>query len=721
MINHKRSGTRLPKAYSNLVTAALIACLLNAAPVLAQDAGGDTGSVLEELPTAPQSPPDPQPINPVAFVEIPRASGLSASDDGRFVSYLVATTDWEENERRDRLYVRQCSTSTCVDAPTPGIGGEPKSEAIWRPGGVNEFLILLDDKKTKNQQVNLYDMTSRELRQLTRHHDDVEDLEWLPDGSGFLFSSDTLQDNELSRKWRIEAFGSSASDTIYRHDLASGETDPIFPGAGVIEGFSIAADGASIIVRQRGLENPEDRNAAELWLVDLADGKSERLTNNRYREIAPQLSPDNTRFAYIATVNEDGEAYYEDNLFVHIIGEDKPRLLIPDEPLEVLEFRWDASSEGLWLLGNSGLRTQLYFVTLETGKLRAVTEGDHAIRDWHFDSRTSGHFLQIASASSPGDIVGLKDDGETMQPIVDLYADWSERFRLPDQEAFAWRGEDGQALEGLLVYPVGYKQGEAYPLVTITHGGPRSSAQFGSWSTSRYVSVLAGQGYAVFLPNHRGGTGYGDEFMRDMVGNYFRNAHKDVLTGIDALIAAGVADPDRLIKMGWSAGGHMTNKLVTLTPRFRAASSGAGVADWVSLYGESDRRAGRTPWFGGTPWERDAPIRSYRSQSPIFDAWRVTTPTLFWNGGNDRRVPPTQAIMIHRAVRDTGTPTALYLGRNEPHNFRRPSNILFKINRELAWYAEHLGRDEYVPDLPDIAFAQPEMDEESETEEAADQ
>lgn len=146
----------------------------------------------------------------------------------------------------------------------------------------------------------------------------------------------------------------------------------------------------------------------------------------------------------------------------------------------------------------------------------------------------------------------------------------------------------------------------------------------------------------------------------------------------------------------------MTNRLITMTNRFVAASSGAGVADWVSLFGESDRRSGRIPWFGGTPWQENAPLPPYRSQSPVFDAWKVRTPTLFWSGGDDERVPPTQAILMFRAVRDTGTPTALYLGKKEPHNFRRPSHKLFKINRELAWYAEHLGRDAYEADIPEI-------------------
>ncbi|MCY4265715.1 MAG: prolyl oligopeptidase family serine peptidase, partial [Gammaproteobacteria bacterium] len=103
-------------------------------------------------------------------------------------------------------------------------------------------------------------------------------------------------------------------------------------------------------------------------------------------------------------------------------------------------------------------------------------------------------------------------------------------------------------------------------------------------------------------------TGYGDEFMRNQVGNYWDQSHLDVMTGVDHLIAGGMVDSERMAKMGWSAGGHMTNKIVTHTDRFRAASSGAGAANWLSMYSQTDIRLHRSNWFGGGPWNEDAPV-----------------------------------------------------------------------------------------------------------------
>ena len=212
----------------------------------------------------------------------------------------------------------------------------------------------------------------------------------------------------------------------------------------------------------------------------------------------------------------------------------------------------------------------------------------------------------------------------------------------------------------MLFYPLDYQAGQRYPLVVQTHGGPQASDKFGFGRWSNYTQVLAAKGYFVLQPNYRGSTGYGDAFLRDMVGHYFVNAHLDVMTGVDALIARGLVDGDRMAKMGWSGGGHMTNKIITFTDRFKAAASGAGAANWVSMYAQSDVRTYRTPWFGGTPWQKDAPIDVYWEHSPLKYVANVKTPTIFLVGDEDIRVPPPQSVEMFRALRSLGVPTHLY-------------------------------------------------------------
>jgi dipeptidyl aminopeptidase/acylaminoacyl peptidase len=229
-----------------------------------------------------------------------------------------------------------------------------------------------------------------------------------------------------------------------------------------------------------------------------------------------------------------------------------------------------------------------------------------------------------------------------------------------------------------------------------THGGPQASDKFGFGSWGNYVQVLTAKGYAVLQPNYRGSTGYGDAFLRDMVGHYFKNAHLDVMTGVDEVIKRGIADPDKLVKMGWSGGGHMTNKIITFTDRFKAASAGAGAANWISMYAQSDVRTYRTPWFGGTPWQKNMPFEAYWNNSPLKDVANVKTPTIFLVGEKDVRVPMPQSVEMYRALKSNGVPTHLYVAPREPHGWQELRHELFKMNVELAWFEKYATKRPYV-------------------------
>jgi dipeptidyl aminopeptidase/acylaminoacyl peptidase len=164
------------------------------------------------------------------------------------------------------------------------------------------------------------------------------------------------------------------------------------------------------------------------------------------------------------------------------------------------------------------------------------------------------------------------------------------------------------------------------------------------------------------------------------------------MAGVDYLVGRGIADPDRLVAMGWSAGGHMTDKLITFTDRFKAAAAGAGASDWISMVAESDVRTHRFNWFGGSPWEKDAPIDNYWKSSPLSEVWKVKTPTIFLVGGSDVRVPMPQSVEMFRALRHNGVPTHLYVAPREPHGWAELRHELYKVNAELDWF-EKYARD----------------------------
>jgi dipeptidyl aminopeptidase/acylaminoacyl peptidase len=150
-----------------------------------------------------------------------------------------------------------------------------------------------------------------------------------------------------------------------------------------------------------------------------------------------------------------------------------------------------------------------------------------------------------------------------------------------------------------------------------------------------------------------------------------------------------------MAKMGWSGGGHMTNKIITFTDRFKAAASGAGAANWISMYAQSDVRTYRTPWFGGSPWQKDAPIDVYWEHSPLKYVANVKTPTIFLVGEEDVRVPMPQSVEMYRALKSNGVPTHLYVAPREPHGWGELRHELFKVNVELDWFEQHVTRRKY--------------------------
>src|SRR5262249_39719031 len=271
-------------------------------------------------------------------------------------------------------------------------------------------------------------------------------------------------------------------------------------------------------------------------------------------------------------------------------------------------------------------------IDARSGKTRQLTDGAHFVGPgWSIAPRAGRIVFQLDEPTRFGDAWTLALDG-TAQPtrVTGLFDTLEREIALPRQEKIEWKAADGTSIEGILMYPIGYEAGRRYPLVVQLHAGPMESDKFGAGPglVLNYFPVLTAKGYAVLRPNYRGSAGYGAAFLRDVNDGYFHSMATDVLAGVDHLVNSGIADPGRLIVMGVSAGGTLTYKLVAMTDRFKAASATAGVANWTSLWGQTDSVAFRTTYFGATPWQKDAPVDRFWASSPLKDVANIKTPTL---------------------------------------------------------------------------------------------
>jgi dipeptidyl aminopeptidase/acylaminoacyl peptidase len=646
----------------------------------------------------------PRPMTLVDMVNLPQITDPQISPDGRQVLFVRSDADWKANRRVRHIWKINADGSGLVQM-TNGQDGEDSPR--WSPN--SGFIAFIGKRGTDPEavaQIQLMPASGGEASALTSHVSTVSNISWAQDGATIYFlAADPKSEERKARDKQKDDVFLFDEDYQQRHlwniAVATKAERRVTQGNFSVVEYEPSRDGRKIALHRAPTPLLDDNDQGEVWVMDATGNNSVQITKNKTGETGASLSPDASQVAFLSEANQKFEYYYNAKLFVASSAGGPARLLMPDFPYWIERAQWSKDGGSIFFLARMGVHSELFQVPAKGGKPEQLTNGKHTIDRWSFSPAADANIFISSEMTSPGE-VWILAGGRGPRKVTAVFDYLAKDFLLPRQERIEWKGADGTAVEGLLYYPLDYKEGTRYPLVVQAHGGPEASDQYGIGGVQNYVPVLAAKGYVVLHPNYRGSAGYGDVFLRDMVGHYFQNAHLDVLAGVDHLIKSGVADSDRMVMMGWSAGGHMTNKIITFTGRFKAASAGAGAADWVSMYAQSDIRTYRTPWFGGTPWQKDAPIAAYWDNSPLKDVAKVTTPTIFLVGQNDQRVPEPQSVEMYHALKSNGIPTHLYVAPREPHGWTEPRHVLFKMNAELAWFEKYALDRQYTSEVAPI-------------------
>lgn len=636
-----------------------------------------------------------RPMTITDLISLPVVSGPQLSPDGSQVAFVQADADWKANKRISHIWRARTDGSEMVQLT---FGAEGESAPRWSPDG-RTLAFVARRGGAEVAQIHLLSMDGGEAQALTTHKTAAGDPAWSPDGKHLYFvAADPKSEEQLARekvKDDVFAFDENFQQRhLWRIEVATKAESKLTTGDFSVLSYEIARDGSKIAHHRAPTPLFGDAEKGEVWVMNADGSGGSALTKNTVTENGASLSPDGSQVLFLSQANDRFETYYNANLFVMPTAGGAARDLTKDFGNEVTDAAWSKDGKTIYFIANMGVHSQIFELPATGGTPKALTSGNHAIAGWTYAPTTGRHVFTKDDPANAGDVFTTTTGALTqVSHVFDRYA---RDFRVPRQEKVSWKGADGVTVEGMLFYPLDYQQGQRYPLVVQTHGGPQASDKFGFGRWSNYTQVLTAKGYVVLQPNYRGSTGYGDPFLRDMVGHYFVNAHLDVMTGVDHLIATGLVDGDRMAKMGWSGGGHMTNKIITFTNRFKAAASGAGAANWISMYAQSDVRTYRTPWFGGTPWQANAPIAAYWDHSPLKDVAKVTTPTIFLVGQEDVRVPPPQSVEMYRALKSLGVPTHLYMAPREPHGWGELRHELFKVNVELDWFERYVTKRPYT-------------------------
>jgi dipeptidyl aminopeptidase/acylaminoacyl peptidase len=344
-----------------------------------------------------------------------------------------------------------------------------------------------------------------------------------------------------------------------------------------------------------------------------------------------------------------------------------PPVALFAEGLDTALYRLDAADRSFRRVTGWAGRAAALSVSDDATAIAVLASTSHAPRD--------------VSAGPPDGLVRVSDTRPELRGIA-----WGAQERL------SWRAPDGVELDGLLVLPPGLGRADGpFPLVTMIHGGP-----YDRWADELMMAWvwwgqwLAAAGFAVFHPNPRGSQGHGQEFAAMVARAVGQDEWTDILAGLDALIADGVADPGRLGIAGWSHGGFMAAWAVTQTDRFRAAVMGAGIADWAMQVGAGEQGRAEADLSGSLGWEGPGPHRHDRL-SPISYAAKVTTPVLILHGEDDTNVPVGQATYFHRALTQFGAEHELVIYPRENHLFTERAHQVDVLERSRSWFTRWLG------------------------------
>jgi dipeptidyl aminopeptidase/acylaminoacyl peptidase len=575
--------------------------------------------------------------------------------------------------------------------------------------GVSNYALSSDGKwlvyrSGKSGEEQLYRLPVDRLetatpQQLTKQSAGVGTWRFSPDSSRIYFTGpEALDADEKARREKKFTVNIRNAETplesLWVVDLDPVKTRRLTDDkAYSVSSFTTSDDGKYVGFRGSSA-NRYERNItqeglyADLYLLDVSSGQIERLTkNHEVGENGPSFSPDGRLVAFSAP--DDLEKYSMANGRVYV-REIKDR----GKPFRKLGSAFDGdvtigfwSKDGNTIYFNEGIKAtnQVLALDVRQGTVRQLTDFKASV-SVDRDEDTGALLINYADGKTPPATFTVA----TVDQVASRTA-WTQLtnpnpqvkdFALGEQEEITWRSKDGTAAGGVLVKPVGYKPGVRYPLIVAIHGGPASADVLG-FNGGYNSQVYAGAGYVVLRPNYRGSTNYGQKHKTDIVGNYFAPGYDDIMSGVDHLIAEGIADPDRMGALGWSAGGHWSNWILVQTDRFKAISSGAGTSNWISMFAQSDVQRNRQFYLGNKlPYDD---FDAYWSQSPLKFIKNAKTPTMIHVVEGDPRVPSPQSVELHMALKQLRVPTELFMYPGNTHGIPDPRNQLVKAVSEMAW------------------------------------
>ena len=629
---------------------------------------------------------------PESMVLLKRVGGTALSPDGKRAAYTVTVPRDEQDGSKFESGIWVAATDSSLNARITSDGMSCSDPAFSPDGTLIAFLAV--PRAGTKKQVWLSPASPGIAEKVTDAAAGVVAFRWAPDGGSIAFTTPDVDVGSAPSSSRDPQVADAKLPFAHIHAV---KFDPqqrgertsrrLTRGDYHVTSFEWSPDGGKIAFAHQRTPSADSIATNDISILDPKGGAVTPLVRGKGADITPHFSPDGR---WVAFASDGGEPHWAHTMDIYVVSSagGEPRRLAATPGRYAALLGWNPEGTGVFVQELDRTTNRVLALPFDGSAPRVVTQGEGTYSLPAFGRKSTTFCFVHERSDAPPEVYASDLSTISAKRLSCAGTDF-ERMPCARTEVIRWGSGGGLEIEGLLTYPHGYRKGARIPLIVQLHGGPASAFQ--QWYTgagSVYpVQAFAEAGFGMLCVNPRGSDGYGKAFRYANLNDWGGGDRDDILAGIDHLVAAGIADPDRLGVCGWSYGGYLSALLVASTARFRAASVGGGIVHIASFAGTTDIPGYVRDYFGGEFWERPD---LYTERSPLFRAGSIGAPTQILHGGADERVPPSQGRELYAALKRRGVPVEFVLYPGMPHSAADPATIIDIGRRVRAWFVRHV-------------------------------